>query len=207
MSATVQPVLLLREEIMKQSKIFEPASMHRVVPAGEYGLAKILHDQPDAFQKLRAAMKGQAIGDGIYTRLVVDGSLWMTDTEFEWRTNLEAVSNLHGDVLIAGLGIGFIVQPLLKRSDVTSVTVIEKSADVIALVAPHLQGATVIEADIHTWEPPRKSFDSIYFDIWANIPNEDNREEIKGLKRRYRTALRPGGWMAAWCEDRASRRR
>jgi hypothetical protein len=185
--------------------LFLPGSMHRYVPAKKYGTAKIVHDTPGKLERLRGAMHGQPLDCDVYTRLIVGNVLWMTDTEFEWRSNLEAVSRLSGDVLIAGLGIGFILRPILKRADVKSVTVIERSADVIALVAPHYPTVKVIQVDARDWEPPKRAYDAIYLDIWHNVPNSDDREDIKSLKRRYRSALRKGGWIAAWCEDYAKR--
>ncbi len=182
---------------------FLPGSMHKILPAGEFGAAKVVHDRPDALTKLRAAMHGQPLDCEVYTRLIVGGTLWMTDADYEWRTNLEPVRNMTGDVLIAGLGIGFVLAPLRNRERITSVTVIEKNADVIALVEPTFPFARVIHADIYEWEPPKKSFDCIYFDIWENVPNRDDWEDMKTLKKRYRPALRKGGWIGAWCEDRA----
>src|SRR5579862_537062 len=121
--------------------MFQPASMHAIIPPDEHGSAKIVHDTPDPFTRLRAAMHGQELSHGKYTRLIVDGTLWMTDADYEWRTNLEAVDKMKGDVLLAGLGIGFIVCPALSDPGVSSVTVIENNADVVALIVPHLNGS------------------------------------------------------------------
>jgi spermidine synthase len=188
---------------------FRAGSMHRILPAGEYGAARILIDSPDPFSRFCSARDGQPLDCEKYTRLMVNGALWMTDTEFEWRTNLAPLQRMTGDVLMAGLGIGFVAVPAMAKKEVNSITVIEKHRDVIALVSPHLDNPKlkIIEADAYTWEPPRKSYDCIYFDIWAAVPNSDNLEEIMNLKKRYRPALRRGGWMAAWCESFARRDR
>ena len=180
---------------------FAPGSMHAIVPAGKYGEAEIVHDQPSQIERIRAAMRGQAIGEGTFTRLIVNGKLWMTDTDYEWRSNLEAVRNMTGDVLIAGLGIGFIVAPILAKA--STITVLEKDADVIALVGPHFPSVAVIHADAREWTPPKKAYDAVYLDIWPDIPKSDDWEDIKALKKRYRPSLRKGGWIGAWCEDRA----
>lgn len=182
---------------------FSPASMHAVIPAGEYGSAKVLHDSPDALTRMRAAMCGQPLGCEVYTRLIVNNTLWMTDAEFEWRSNLEAVNRMTGDILIAGLGIGFVIHPILGRPNVSSITVIEKNADVIALIAPRFPTVNVIHADAREWRPTRRSYDCVYLDIWPDVPSSDQREDIKALKKKYRPGLRKGGWVKAWCEDRA----
>lgn len=186
---------------------FSPGSMSVVLPSGKHGAAEVLHDTPSPMQRLRAGINGMSLDCDTYTRLLIDGRLWMTDAEFEYRSNIGVVVEARGDVLIAGLGIGFILPPILARKEVSSVTVLERSADVIALVSPHFPKVKVIHADAHQWEPPKRSFDLIYFDIWADVPNSDNLKEIKALKLRYRSALRKGGRTAAWCEDHARSRR
>lgn len=182
-------------------------SLHQRIPATSSGAARVVHDTPDAFARLRGAIHGMPLSAQTYTRLFIDDQLWMTDAEFECYTNLKFVTGAHGDVLIAGLGLGLILQPLLDAPDVISVTVIERSPDVIALIGPLYQNPklTIIEADAYNWTPPKKAFNCIYFDIWADVPNEDNREEIRQLKLRYRPALKKGGRTTAWCEDRTRR--
>lgn len=183
---------------------FLPGMMRAFVPAGMHAEAQIVHDAPSDFVRMREAIRGRAIGNGIFTRLLVNGRLWMTDTDYEWRSNLEAVSKMTGDVLIAGLGIGFVIHPILSRAN--SVTVIENNADVIALVHPHFPTISVVQADAREWTPPRKAYDAVYLDIWPDVPNHDDWEDIKALKKRYRPSLRKGGWIGAWCEDQARRR-
>lgn len=186
-----------------------PGTLHRILPPGQVGRAKIVHDSPDLLTRARAERDGQPLRAKKYTRLIVDGTLWMTDAEFECMTNLRVVEWAAGDVLIAGLGIGLILQPLLDSPDVKSVTVLERSADVIALVGPRYEHPklTIVEADAYTWKPPATAYNLIYFDIWANVPNEDNKEEITALKKRYRPALKRCGKTLAWCEQYARRRR
>lgn len=182
-------------------------AMHAIHEPRKLGKAEIRIDEPDRFTRLRGAISGQPLYADKYTRLLVDGELFMTDAEFECDTNRSVVQKMRGDVLIAGLGIGLILVPILKNPIVASVTVLENSKDVIALVAPKFEDKKlkVIKADCITWEPPKKSYDSIYFDIWPNVPNEDDALLIKTLKARYKPALRPKGWIAAWCESYARR--
>jgi len=158
---------------------------------------------------MRAARDGQPLTAKTYTRLFIDGRLWMTDAEFEIYTNQDFVNRAFGHVLIAGLGLGLIIEPLLKQSDVASVTVLERSADVIALIGPLYDNPklTIVEADVHTWEPPAKKYHFVYFDIWPDVPNSDQAAEIAALKKRYRKSLAVGGRTSAWCERNTRERR
>ena len=144
---------------------------------------------------------------GDYVKLTSRDALWMSDTPMERYTNQDVVIQARGDVLIGGLGLGMIPSALLlpdskyHRTDIRSVTVIEKNPDVIALVAPHLTypNLRIIEADVYTWKPSQK-FDTIYMDIWPDI-SSDNVWEIAKLHRRYGRYLNrenPGCLMSSW---------
>lgn len=182
-------------------------TLHKKVPAGVYGSAQVVHDTPDEFTRLRARWDGQPLYAQTYTRLLINGVLWMTDAEFECSTNTDIIKKSHGDVLIAGLGLGLILGPILEKPQVKSAVVLERSPDVIALVGPLYKHPklTIIEADVFEWQPPKKTFDFIYFDIWANVPNGDDKPEIAKLKKRYRSSLKSGGHTTAWCENHKGR--
>lgn len=147
-----------------------------------------------------------AITAGCYVQLRINGELVMSDTPMEKDTNEDFVRWARGDVLIAGLGLGMVVLPLIRRAGVLSVTVIEKSQDVIDLVLPQLLAAvtpeeaaklTVLRDDINTWKPPRRRWDYIYFDIWPGI-SRDNLPEMRALHRRFRPKLRKHGTVTSW---------
>jgi hypothetical protein len=55
----------------------------------------------------------------------------------------------------------------------------------------------VTQGDIFTWAPPRTRWDTIYFDIWGDVSSDDLRE-MRQLHNRFRSKLRPKGWMASW---------
>lgn len=183
-------------------------TLHTRIPEGEYGAARVVHDSPDMLTRLRAARDGQPLNANVYTRLFVNGRLWMTDAEFECITNSRVIDWAEGDVLIAGLGLGLILQPLIDSPKINSITVLEQSADVIALIGPRYKHPklTIIETDAHAWMPPKHAYNLVYFDIWPDVPNSDNREQVTALKKRYRTALKRGGKTLAWCEEYTRRR-
>ena len=194
--------------------MFTPVA--EIVPPGEQGVAKIDHfevsKRASEFTSIRAAMgrRDEYVPEGKYVRLTVKGhGLMMTDTRMEQVTNYDVIHNAKGKVLIMGLGIGMVLIPILKKPEVTSVTVIEKYQDVVDLVIPALRAKVpeasklgVIVADALEWMPPKGvKFDTLYFDLWADICT-DNLEEITFLKRRFARRKNPGAWMGAWVEDK-----
>lgn len=100
--------------------------------------------------------------------------MMMSNTQFEYRTNVDFVKTAQGRVLISGLGMGMILLPLAKRKEVSSITVLEKSQDLIDAVAPYYKKQTlkleVICADALTWKPEAgRKFDWAWHDIWPDF--------------------------------------
>jgi hypothetical protein len=130
----------------------------------------------------------------------------MSDTAYEQRTNREFVRAAKGHVLVAGLGIGMILVPVLQNPDVTSVTVVEKYQDVVDLVGPSLEKFSggklkIVCADIFTWKPEKGTrYDTLYFDIWPTVTT-DNLKEMATLHRRFGRHKAAGAWMDSWERD------
>lgn len=190
-----------------------------VIPPGESGKVRVTHETPSVLSAFMSAHQGQALKPGEpLVCLTVGNTLMMSDGADEQRSNTDVVRHAHGDVLIAGLGIGMILVPILAKPDVKRVTVVELNPDVIALVEDPLRvhvGKTaskrlVVEPyDIFDYAALSKGakWDTIYFDIWPDI-NIDNLTEITTLKRRFSRRLRrPDGWMRAWQEEMLRYRR
>ena len=138
----------------------------------------------------------------------------MSDTKMERKSNRDFIRAARGKVVIGGLGIGMLLHNILDKSEVDSVLVIENNKDVIDLVAPRFAHPklTVVHGDVFTYETKEK-FDSIYFDIWATI-SEDNLDDIRKLhaKWKFRKTKGGGSFMTSWLmkylqeERRKSRR-
>jgi spermidine synthase len=131
----------------------------------------------------------------------------MSDTPMEKRSNREVVFQARGDVLIAGLGIGMVLLPILAKPEVKSVTVVEKSQEIIQLVAPALyqqpgaEKLTIVYKDVFDWRPEEGTkYDTLYFDIWPTIV-EDNLDEMDDLHRIFRRYRRKGSWMNSWMRE------
>jgi len=166
------------------------------------GTAEIRIDTSSSSDRLCGALHGQPLCKDRYWRLLVNGSIMMSNAEYEERTCAEAVFNATGDVLIAGLGLGMVLPPILAKPEVKSVTVVEINPDVIALVADAYKHPklTVVQGDIFTWTPAKgQQFDFIWFDIWADICG-DNLPEMARLSRRFARRLKGPRKMAHWCK-------
>jgi hypothetical protein len=177
-----------------------------------YGRACVEHRTVTrAESALSGLHPGAFCPEGTYCVLRVDGCLWMSDTRLEHITNWEVVNEARGNVLIAGLGLGMILHPILEKKEVAHVTVVEKYADVIALVEPTIKSEklTCIAADIYEWFPAKGTkYDCLYFDIWSE-QSTDCLEEMKKLHLRFRSFKAKDGWMNSWRREelRAQKRR
>ena len=146
-------------------------------------------------------VKGESLDE--YTVLTKEGCSMpiMQDSQAEYNEHKWLWDNATGDVLIGGLGIGLVHQKLIDNPNVTSVTIIENSQDVIDLVWEHCtkdDTFTLIKADIETWNPPEgSSWDVGWFDTWVY----DNPLTMKAYKElmeeRYGSYVNNiGSWWA-----------
>ena len=143
---------------------------------------------------------------GTYVKLIRKNKMFnnivMSDTAMEKYSNMEIYYEAHGDVLIAGLGIGMILLGLQNNEKVTSITVIEKEQEILKIIKDQLPlngKVTIIHGDIFSYVPDKK-FNIIYFDIWDNVCG-DNWDEIKSLQNKFRSKLKKGGHMFSWRKE------
>lgn len=187
----------------------------------EKGVATIkrfhISEEMAMMSNLRTLMNGgsgiEYVDTGDFVKLYVNGVLMMSDTLMEKRTNAEFIKNAHGEVMIAGLGIGLIIEnliPLCKDGKVTKVVVYEKYQDVIDLVAHRYLGKLPLEVrceDIMTYKPTKEEkYDTLYFDIWAEVC-EDNLKDVRVLHNRWKNHKKDGAWMGSWMADYLRKRR
>jgi len=188
--------------------------MREIIPEGVSGNYSIQHftinEKQATIYEIRGIFNrsylGRFIKAGNFCRLKCKDRILMSDSYGERHSNREIVQVAHGEVLIAGLGIGMIICPIVKKDNVKHVTVIEISEDVIKLVEPHIRKylgedsskLTIIHADIFDYVPTHK-FDVIYFDIWGNYSG-DEYPETKTLHRKFSRYLNKDGnhFMDSW---------
>jgi hypothetical protein len=184
--------------------------MADLIPEGSVGSCSIRHfyvsRESAGRSHIRAVATGrrsEMVDPGRHAMLLVDGRIMMSDTLMERVTNEALIRRASGHVLLAGLGLGMVIWPLLAgRPRLHSLTVVEKSQDVIDLVAPHLPKdvrLTIIKGDIFDWLSAKKfpRFNTIYFDIWPSICSS-NIPEARRLREGFAGWALPGAWIDDW---------
>jgi hypothetical protein len=163
-------------------------------------------EQDAKWSKVRCAINGcseRALEAGDYWMLTEGGGLYMSNTPAEVRDHADFIGMASGSVLIAGLGLGMVVQALLDRGQCRRIVVVEKSQDVINLVAPCYQDPRVeiVCEDIFQYRPT-EHFDYAWFDIWPEISG-DNYPEMKRLHSRFARSVT---FRFSWCRKEARKR-
>lgn len=183
------------------------------VPDGKSGNWEVktfkVSDEDSKMMRIRSVFnKGRGrLPAGTYKKLNRGSVLVMSNTPDEIRDCLPFVHRARGSVLVNGLGLGVLLKLLLEKEEITDITVIEKSKDVIALVAPtyaHEKRLTIINEDAFAYKPPKgKRYDCVWHDIWDYICG-DNLPEMKSLHRKYgKRADLQLSWCRAECERQA----
>jgi spermidine synthase len=181
------------------------------LPAGVSGEARVEHFEIGDMEVMQAWMANRDGGGayplvltkGRHARLWVGEEMMMSDAESERVTCLPLIEHARGDVLIAGLGLGMVLWPLVRKRSVRSVTVLERYPSVVALVGPHVPRSrklTIETVDVFDFEPMGQRFDTIFFDIWPTV-SVKNLIDMARLHQRYAPHLAPGGWMESWARD------
>lgn len=174
--------------------------------SGEWTVSRFVVTEDDVgLSNLRLIRDGQLrriVPPGTYSRLTHAGEgVVMSDTPAEAHEHRRFYLNARGSILINGLGLGFSLQAILQKPAVTHVTIIERSADVISLVAPTYTAdprVTVINADAMTWRPPKNTrYGAVWHDIWTTIC-ADNKPTMTNLRRAY---ARRTAWQGCWSEE------
>lgn len=111
-----------------------------------------------------------------FPAVLENGIEWMTVTPNEVETMRAPIAHARGKVLTLGLGLGYFAFHASQKSEVSSVTVVEKDPAVIKLFCeyilpqfPNKNKIRVIEADAFAYmehQMPREGYDYIFSDIW-----------------------------------------
>lgn len=176
--------------------------METKIPEGESGVWRIENFEVTDAEANRHNINchGRPILPGRYQKLMRGGAIIMSNTPQEFIDHQPIIRNAKGQVLLNGLGLGFIATMIAVKEEVEHITIIEISEDVIKLVAPTLQEKlgdkiTIIHADAFAYKPPKGiRYGAVWHDIWDAIC-QDNREEMKKLHRKYGRLC---DWQGSW---------
>lgn len=184
-----------------------------VVPDGVSGPWKVetftISEQESDFSKLRAVITGDPgiyVPAGTYKRLTCLGEVVMSNTLMEVNTNMEFINRATGRVLINGLGLGMVLTEILKKDSVESVTVVERSQDVINLTSPsfaHDPRVKIVHSCAFDYTPEDgEVFDVAWHDIWTYISPE-NLDEMWKLEDKLRPYVK--GYQESWAKTECIR--
>ncbi|MBR3681515.1 MAG: hypothetical protein IKL79_05885 [Clostridia bacterium] len=119
------------------------------------------------------------------------GNEWMTLTPVDLDTCEEAIEAARGRVVTFGLGLGYYAYMVSEKTEVESVTVVEKSPDVIKLfkeyILPqfkHGDKVRIVEADAFEYAErimPSEGFDLAFVDTWRDA--SDGAPMYEKMKR------------------------
>ena len=200
---------------MKKESILKAAGA-KGIPVGQSGLWYIHKKEHKTPMVGVRHGKHIVLTPGIYTylRRVTDssihkgGEIVMEDTPQELESHLEFMLKARGRVLVTGLGLGCVIRGALANGKVDSIVCVERSKDVIGLVAPYMdtQRLSIVHADALEWVKNNNlKFDCAYHDLWTDRDNGEpslqcwHTEMIAGLKNKTT-------FQGAWSFPREIRR-
>lgn len=139
-----------------------------------------------------------------YLAVLQDDIVWMSVTPHEINTMKKPIEEARGDVLVLGLGLGYYVFNILKKKEVTSVTVIENDRNVISLFNEHLiqkfsnlEKLKIIYGDaIEFVKNSPQQFYYVFADIWHNVGDG----EMLYLKIKNKEKYHPEAKFSYWIE-------
>ncbi len=142
-----------------------------------------------------------------FPAVLEDGNEWMTLTPVDLDTCDEAIEKAHGKVVTFGLGLGYYAFMVSEKVEVDSITVIEKSPDVIKLferyILPYFKykdKVRIVNADAFEYAEnvmPYENFDYAFVDTWRDAGDgAPMYEKMKNLEH-----LSPNTEFSYWIEN------
>ena len=143
----------------------------------------------------------------VFPAVLEGGNEWMTLTPVDLDTCEEAIAAAHGRVVTFGLGLGYYAYMVSKKEEVESITVVERSAEVIRLFKnhilpqfPHGEKVKIVEADAFVYAErvmPAEEFDYAFVDTWRDA--SDGAPMYERMKRLEH--LSPKTKFSYWIEN------
>ena len=145
--------------------------------------------------------------DFSFPAVLENGNEWMTLTPVDLDTCEDAIEQAHGKVITFGLGLGYYAYMVSEKENVDSVTVVEKSAEVIRLFNKHIlpqfpnkNKIKIINADAFKYaeaQMPGECYDVAFVDTWRDASDgEPMYVKMKKLEQ-----LSPDTKFLYWIEN------
>lgn len=142
-----------------------------------------------------------------FPAVLEDGNEWMTLTPVDLDTCDEAIEDAFGKVITFGLGLGYYAFMVSEKENVDSITIVEKSPDVIRLfekyILPYFKNpckVKIINADAFEYAEkimPSENFDYAFVDTWRDAGDgAPMYEKMKNLEH-----LSPKTKFSYWIEN------
>ena len=145
--------------------------------------------------------------DFSFPAVLEGGNEWMTLTPVDLDTSDYAIERAHGDVVTFGLGLGYYAYMVSEKPEVRSITVVEKSDDVIRLFKKHIlpqfpnrDKVKIVSADAFEYAEevcPSMGYDVAFVDTWRDA--SDGAPMYERMKRLEH--LSPDTEFIYWIEN------
>lgn len=142
-----------------------------------------------------------------FPAVLENGNEWMTLTPVDVDTCEEAIKRAHGRVVTFGLGLGYYTYMASMKDEVESVTVVERSEDIIKLFSELIlpkfekkEKVKIVNLDAFEYAErvmPSENFDFAFVDTWRDASDgAPMYEKMKSLEH-----LSPKTEFAYWIEN------
>lgn len=129
---------------------------------------------------------------------------WMSITPMEVESHLTHIEHATGDVFVGGLGMGFYITQIVKKSDVKSVVVVEQDTNVIRMYNKLIENDPVtfsnnklkiVHGDLFAFiKKDKKKYDYAYLDIWLSMDFDEYLRDFSKIKKGGLKATKVGFW-------------
>jgi hypothetical protein len=121
--------------------------------------------------------------------------IWMSLTPMELQSHQRHIASAHGNVVVAGLGMGMVIFNMVKRPEVTRVLVMEKDPQVIELFEritdwrnwPGAEKLEIRQGDALLLKDKGNTvIDFLYVDIWEKLGTEVAHIQVQTMVQNLR---------------------
>lgn len=110
-----------------------------------------------------------------YLALIKNDEIWMSLNPNEINTMKPFIEEANGNVLILGLGLGYVAFMMSQKCNVKTVTIVEKDPEIISIFKKHILNLfpnkskiKVVQDDAFRYLENNSNFDYFFADLWHN---------------------------------------